>query len=113
MSSETQRPILTRMDDMPVMRPHIKLAIIGGLGLMFDGMDGSLVSYILPIIRPLWHLDGAQTGLIGSSLLIGILIGSIAAGVIGDRVGRRRVMMYALALYAVASAVAAASPCSP
>ncbi|WP_138418320.1 MFS transporter [Sinomonas gamaensis] len=109
MSSETQRPLLTRMDDLPVLRPHIKLALIGGLGLMFDGMDGSLVSYILPIIRPLWHLDGAQTGLIGSSLLIGILIGSIAAGVIGDRVGRRRVMMYALALYAVASAVAAAS----
>ncbi|WP_415854536.1 MFS transporter [Sinomonas sp. G460-2] len=109
MAPESTRSLLARMDDMPVGRPHLRLALIGGLGLMFDGMDGSLVSYIMPIIRPLWHLDGAQTGLIGSSLLIGIFIGSIAAGVLGDRIGRRRVMMYALALYAIASAVAATS----
>ncbi|GAB2727313.1 MFS transporter [Arthrobacter bambusae] len=102
--------LLERMDGMRVGRPHIQLALIGGLGLLFDGMDGSLVSYILPIIKPLWHLDGAQSGLIGSALLIGIFIGSIGAGVLGDRIGRRRIMMYALALYAAATIAAAFSP---
>lgn len=97
------------MDRMPISKPHYKLALIGGLGLLFDGMDGALVSYILPVITPLWQLQGAQTGLIGSSLLIGILVGSLAAGVVGDRLGRRKVMMYALALYAVATLAAAAS----
>lgn len=97
------------MERMPISKPHYKLALIGGLGLLFDGMDGALVSYILPVITPLWHLQGAQTGLIGSSLLIGILVGSLTAGVVGDRIGRRKVMMYALALYAVATLAAAAS----
>lgn len=106
----TTRSLLERMDGMRVGRPHIQLAFIGGLGLLFDGMDGSLVSYIMPIIKPLWHLDGVQSGLIGSSLLIGIFVGSIAAGVLGDRIGRRRVMMYALALYALATILAAFSP---
>lgn len=98
------------MDGMRVGRPHVQLAFIGGLGLLFDGMDGSLVSYVMPIIKPLWHMDGVQAGLIGSSLLIGIFIGSIAAGVLGDRIGRRQVMMYALALYAAATIFAAFSP---
>lgn len=102
--------LLHRMDSMRVGRPHLQLVLIGGLGLMFDGMDGSLVSYIMPIIKPLWHLDGGQTGLIGSALLIGILIGSVLAGALGDRIGRRKVMMYALALYAVATVIAAFSP---
>lgn len=95
---------------MRIGKPHIQLAFIGGLGLLFDGMDGSLVSYIMPIIKPLWHLDGVQSGLIGSSLLIGIFVGSIGAGVLGDRIGRRRVMMYALAVYAAATILAAFSP---
>lgn len=101
--------LLSRMESMPISKPHYKLALIGGLGLLFDGMDGALVSYILPVITPLWHLQGAQTGLIGSSLLIGILVGSLTAGVVGDRIGRRKIMMYALALYAVATLAAAAS----
>lgn len=101
--------LLERMDTLPIKRPHWQLALIGGLGLLFDGMDGSLVSYVLPIIKPLWHLNGTQSGLIGSSLLIGIFIGAIGAGVLGDRIGRRRVMMYALALYAVATFIAAFS----
>ncbi|MFJ3958824.1 MFS transporter [Arthrobacter sp. NPDC090010] len=103
------RSLLERMDNMPVKKPHIQLAVIGGLGLLFDAMDGSLISYLMPIIKPLWHLDGAQTGLIGSSLLIGILIGAISAGVLGDRIGRRKVMMYALLVYTCATIVAAFS----
>ncbi|GAA1497121.1 MFS transporter [Paeniglutamicibacter kerguelensis] len=101
--------VIERMENMRVASPHYKLAMIGGLGLLFDGMDGSLVSYVLPIITPLWNLTGGQTGLIGSSLLIGILIGALVAGVLGDRIGRRKVMMYALAFYAVATAIAAFS----
>src|SRR4029453_9829951 len=102
MHRTTAKSVFSRMDNMPITKPHYKLALIGGLGLLFDGMDGSLVSYILPVITPLWKLQGAQTGLIGSSLLIGIMIGALVAGVAGDRIGRRKVMMYSLALYGLA-----------
>ncbi|MCA4133887.1 MFS transporter [Arthrobacter sp. M4] len=109
MHRTTEQSVISRMENMPISKPHYKLALIGGLGLLFDGMDGSLVSYILPVITPLWKLQGAQTGLIGSSLLIGIMIGALVAGVAGDRIGRRKVMMYSLALYALATVAAATS----
>ncbi|MFF2507503.1 MFS transporter [Streptomyces sp. NPDC058067] len=102
--------LLARLERLPVARPHLRLMFMGGLGIAFDGMDGSLVSYLLPVVTPLWHLAPWQTGLLGSSLLIGIMIGALSAGLAGDAIGRRRVMMYALALYCAATAVAAFAP---
>lgn len=109
MSEHNSSALISRMDRLRVNGAHWKLAMIGGLGLLFDGMDGSLVSYILPILREKWALDGLQSGLIGSSLLIGMLIGALTAGPISDRIGRRRVMMWALMLFTLATLVAAFS----
>lgn len=109
MVQQNSSSLIERMDRLPVNRAHWKIAMIGGLGLLFDGMDGSLVSYILPILRDKWALDGLQSGLIGSSLLIGMLIGALTAGPISDRIGRRRVMMWALLLFTLATFVAAFS----
>ncbi|MEU6658338.1 MFS transporter [Streptomyces sp. NPDC046821] len=108
--SPDDRILLRRLERLPLSRPHLMLLLMGGLGLAFDAMDGSLVSYLLPAVTPLWHLEPWQTGLVGSSLLIGILIGALGAGVGGDAIGRRRVMMYGLALYCAATLVAAMAP---
>lgn len=108
--SAADRHLLDRLERLPLSRPHLKLLLMGGLGIAFDGMDGSLVSYLLPAVTPLWHLAPWQTGLVGSSLLIGILIGALSAGITGDAIGRRKVMMYALALYCAATLVAAFAP---
>lgn len=109
MNRDEPETITRRMDLMNVNRAHWKIALIGGLGLLFDGMDGSLVSYILPVIRERWDLSGLESGLIGSSLLIGMLVGALSAGAISDRVGRRTVMLWAMAVYTLATLVAAAS----
>ncbi|TDD35033.1 MFS transporter [Saccharopolyspora elongata] len=102
--------LLARLERLPVSRPHFRLMLMGGLGIAFDGMDGSLVSYVLPAVTPLWGLAPWQTGLLGSSLLIGIMIGALSAGLAGDAIGRRRIMMYALAVYCVATVAAAFAP---
>jgi putative MFS transporter len=109
-TSQADRALLQRLERLPLSRPHVMLLFMGGLGIAFDGMDGSLVAYLLPAVTPLWDLESWQTGLVGSSLLIGILIGALSAGIAGDAIGRRRVMMYALALYCGATLVAAAAP---
>jgi putative MFS transporter len=88
----------------------VATALPGGLGYTFDGMDAALVAFILPSATAVFSLSSSQTGLLGSSVLIGYLFGALSAGVLGDLIGRKRVMMYALAIYAVASFVAALSP---
>ncbi|MBW8739241.1 MAG: MFS transporter [Streptomyces turgidiscabies] len=83
---------------------------MGGLGLTFDGLDVASLAFLLPSVTEKWDLTSAQTGILGSSTLIGYLVGALLAGIVGDRAGRRRVMMWALALYSSATLVAAFSP---
>ena len=51
--------------------------------------------------------DQRADRLLGSSTFIGFFFGALLAGTLGDLIGRRAVMMWALALYCVASLVSA------
>ncbi|MBB2202020.1 MFS transporter [Gluconacetobacter tumulisoli] len=95
------------LDALPLSRAHVRLLLIGGLGYLFDGLDGSSLAFFLPVLRGTWHLSGVQAGLIASSTSQGYLIGSFLSGFLADRIGRRRIMMSALALYCVASCLSA------
>jgi putative MFS transporter len=73
-------------------------------------MDGAMIAFILPAVSSLWHLTNQQTGLLASSAMIGYLFGAFLAGTLGDLIGRRAVMMHALAIYCLATLVAAFAP---
>lgn len=102
--------LLHRLDRLPLSRPHYMLLLIGGLGYTFDGMDVAIIAFLLPALRDVWSLSGAELGLVGSATPIGVLIGALLAGYVGDRYGRKTVMCWALAIYCVMTLVAAFSP---
>ncbi|MEV5324631.1 MFS transporter [Nonomuraea sp. NPDC052634] len=102
--------LLARLDRLPLSRPHYLLLLIGGLGYTFDGMDSAVVAFLLPSAQEAWNLSNGQLGIIGSATPFGFLFGATAAGLLGDRIGRKKVMMYALAFYAAFSVVAASAP---
>jgi putative MFS transporter len=102
--------LLARLDRLPLSRPHYGLLVIGGLGYTFDGMDSAVVAFLLPSTQQVWNLDNAQLGLIGSATPFGFLFGATLAGLLGDRIGRKKVMMYALGFYAVFSVLGAFAP---
>jgi putative MFS transporter len=101
---------LKRLERLPFGRPHMRLLFMGGLGYTFDGMDASLIAFILAPVMKLWGLTNAQVGVVGSSVLVGYLVGAFLAGTMGDLIGRRKVMMYALFIYTFATLFAAFSP---
>ncbi|MFE7423128.1 MFS transporter [Rhodococcus sp. NPDC057529] len=91
-------------------RPHYWLLIIGGLGYTFDGMDNALVAFILPSMAKEWGLENGMLGILAAATPVGYLIGALIAGVLGDRFGRKPVMMYALFIYAAFTLIAAVAP---
>lgn len=107
--SERDLNTLKRLERLPFGRPQTHLLFMGGLGYTFDGMDAGLIAFIMAPVMALWSLTNEQTGVVGSSLMIGYLIGAFSAGTLGDLIGRRAVMMYALAVYTLATLVAAFS----
>ena len=105
--SEADLDILRRIERVPFGRFQWRLLWMGGLGYTFDAMDGALMAFLLPPVTMLWGLTSEQTGVVGSSAMIGYLFGAFFAGALGDLVGRRTVMMYGLAIYSVATLIAA------
>jgi putative MFS transporter len=108
--SEADLDILRRIERVPFGRFQWRLLWMGGLGYTFDAMDGALMAFILPPVTALWGLTSGQTGVVGSSAMIGYLFGAFFAGALGDLIGRRTVMMYALAIYSAATLIAAFAP---
>ena len=94
--------IAARLERLPFSRFHARLLLIGGLGYMFDAMDVAIVAFVMPSLR-LWDLSSAQVGLLAASTAIGGLVGALFAGRLADRFGRRNLMMWALAIYCVAT----------
>lgn len=99
--------IAARLERLPLSGFHRKLLLIGGLGYMFDGLDSSSLAFLLPVVSKLWHLTSAQTGFVASSTYIGYFFGAFLSGVLADVIGRRRIMMSALAIYCCASLASA------
>jgi putative MFS transporter len=95
--------IAARIERLPLSGFHRKLLLIGGLGYMFDGLDSSSLAFLLPVVGKLWHLSSVHTGLVASSTYIGYFFGAFISGVLADVIGRRRIMMSALAIYCIAS----------
>jgi len=97
----------SRIESWPFSSYHRRLLVIGGLGYSFDAMDAAVLAFVLPVLRAQWSLSSLQTGVLGSATYIGFFLGALLAGALGDLIGRRRVMMIALAIYSAASVVSA------
>ncbi|MDZ4355400.1 MAG: MFS transporter [Variovorax sp.] len=92
-----------RIERLPFSGFHRRLLLMGGLGYTFDAMDAAVIAFVLPVLRVEWALSSVQIGVLASANFIGFFFGALAAGACGDLIGRRKVMMSALAIYCVAS----------
>lgn len=101
--------LLARLDRLPMGKPHRRVLLQGGMGWLFEGYDGVLLAYAASAVVVLWNVESGLAGWVLSSVFIGYLIGALIAGVLADRIGRRKVMMYALLVYVVFTLAAATS----
>lgn len=84
-------------------------------GLVFDGYDLVVYGAVLPrfmIGEPGnavlgTPLTAAQAGVVGSYAMIGVLVGALVAGTIGDIIGRRMVVLGSLAWFSIGMALSA------
>ncbi|SHL36465.1 Major Facilitator Superfamily protein [Pseudonocardia thermophila] len=58
-----------------------------------DGIDVAMVAYINPALIDDWGISKAELGPVVTSGLLGLAIGSLVAGPLADRVGRRAVIL--------------------
>ncbi|HTH98862.1 MAG TPA: MFS transporter [Stellaceae bacterium] len=81
------------------------VAVFGALVLFVDGFDTQVIAYITPQIAKLWHIDKGMMGQIFSSGVAGLLAGYLVISPIAAKVGQKRMMILATALFGVMSLV--------
>lgn len=73
------------------------------LGFLLDAMDVLLYLFALQSIRAEFGLSLAQAGLVTTATMVTSAFGGIAGGILCDRIGRRRTLMYTILIYSLAS----------
>lgn len=79
------------------------------MGWMLDAMDVMLYAFALTAIRTEFGLSSAEAGALASATLVSSAFGGILFGVLADRIGRARALMYTILTYSVFTALTASS----
>jgi AAHS family benzoate transporter-like MFS transporter len=87
------------------LRTILWIVGLATVGLVFDGYDlvvyGTVVSTFLRDPSQIGTVTPSIAGALGSYALIGVLVGALLAGSVGDILGRRKVMLFAYAWFSV------------
>jgi len=89
-------------------RPYIyAIALVAAISGFLFGFDIAVINGALILLREQFRLGEVETEFAASSLLIGCVAGASIAGVLSDRLGRRRILILSALLFAVSSLGAA------
>jgi MFS family permease len=78
-------------------------------GYMLDAMDVLLYVFAIQTLKSEFHMSNAMAGVASSLTLVLSAAGGIASGILSDRLGRRRVMIWSILIYSLASGGTATS----
>ena len=91
------------IDNAPARGFHFRIAFFTSGGKFVDGYTLGILSIALAVLPPDFEMTPLYTGLVGSSALFGLFIGSVLFGPVADRIGRRRLYQIDLLIFVLAS----------
>ncbi|MDR5758894.1 MFS transporter [Caballeronia sp. LZ035] len=99
-----------RLDRLPMSPFHRRIMWLIGIGMFFDGFDIYVASTVLGATLQSGFSTLAQNALFVSLTFLGMMLGSLGTGFLGDRFGRRFTYQANLAIFGIASLGAALAP---
>jgi MFS transporter, AAHS family, 4-hydroxybenzoate transporter len=90
-----------------VDRRHLRVAWLCGVVLFLDGYDIAAVGYAVPSLVDAWRVAPSVFTQALTAGNVGLLLGSLCAGFLGDRLGRKPVLIGCVAVFGVFSLITA------
>ena len=81
-----------RLDRLPISRFHVVTLIAVSFAYFFEFADINTFAVTAPRLIKLWGVTVGQIAYVTSTSFIGMFLGSIVAGALADRIGRRRAL---------------------
>lgn len=106
----TTESVTARIERLPASRWHVKVRTVIGAVTFFEAFNQLLIASALPQLIKLWHLTPGESTFLVTSGSVGMLLGALVAGWLGDRIGRVRLVVIGTALTGVTGIVLVFSP---
>jgi AAHS family 4-hydroxybenzoate transporter-like MFS transporter len=99
--------ITTLVDKGKIGGFHVILFALCAMSLIMDGFDAQAMGFVGPEIQTAFGLSREQFGNVLSAGNFGLMLGALVFTVLGDRLGRRPVLIFGTLFYAVLSILTA------
>jgi AAHS family 4-hydroxybenzoate transporter-like MFS transporter len=97
------------LENQPIGGLQLRVAALCTLVQICDGYDLNSVAWAVPSLIRAWHLPPSMFTMAFLWSSIGILVGALSAGPIGDRFGRRPLLLTSLTIFGIASLLSASA----
>ena len=81
----------------------LTISFVTALGGLLFGFDISVISGTIPFIQDFFELNESMKGFVVSSALIGCIIGASYSGKLGDKFGRKKVLLAVSILFGISA----------
>jgi MFS transporter, putative metabolite:H+ symporter len=99
-----------RLDRLPVTRLHRKVFNLVAVGMFFEGFDIYIAASVLAATYKTGFSTLTQNGLFISMTFVGMTLGALLTGFLGDRYGRRFTYQLNLIIFGAAALASALAP---
>lgn len=89
------------IDQRPISRYQWLVLVLCFTVIMFDGYDAAAMGFIAPALIEDWKINPVIMGPILGAAMLGVAIGALIAGPLSDKFGRKRVLLYSVALFSL------------
>src|SRR6266851_2406068 len=103
MASAASSATETALENQRIGPLQLRVAALCTLIQICDGYDINSIAWAVPSLKDIWHLQppAFATAFLWSS--IGIMVGALSAGPIGDRIGRKPLLLISVTIFGLAS----------
>ena len=99
-----------RLDRLPLTRLHRKVFYLVGVGMFFEGFDIYIAASVLGATYKTGFSTLAENGLFISITFVGMTLGALLTGFLGDRYGRRFTYQVNLLIFGAAALASVFAP---
>lgn len=109
MSTETTINVAQRIDALPLSRYQIFVIALCAVVATLDGFDTQAIGFAAPALADAWQLELANFAPVLAASLVGLMVGALVLGPLGDKLGRKVIIIASFALVGLFSLLTALS----